>query len=1281
MQNKTIWITGILLVIATMFSIIALSSGTALSENSNLSLVDDSSRSIPNISNDGRYILLKAAQFNTEKVPSISSISTMGETSSSSEDYYIVQFRGYILEEWKQDVRNSGATIFHYIPNNAFIVRMDPSVKVEVNNLDCVQWIGPYYPSYRVDPSILSLSEDGGKLDIVVMLFDPVDNKRIINEINELGGDIVDNSGDIIRVRINKTNIPDVAALNGVYWIDSYAPLVLLNNNATIIMNITPSQNSFYLNGSEQIIGIADTGLDTGINDSSMHDDLEGRIKKIYSWNDSDASDGHGHGTHVAGSAIGNGSNSSGLYSGAAPGAQLVFQAIGDSAGNLYSVDLNDLFTQAYSDGVRIHSDSWGVNSSSKYGSYTERSQAVDDFMWNHPDMLIIFAAGNSRQYSTDESILPPATAKNCLSVGASENLRPPYLSADDPDEIASFSSKGPTDDGRIKPDVIAPGTWIASTRSSQAGTGNYWDIIDDDYAYMGGTSMSTPLTAGAAALVRQYYVENDQTSPSAALIKATLVNGAVDTGNSINDQGWGRINLNLSLFPSSPISIRYFDNKTGLNNESWYSEEYIVSGRPLKLSLVWTDYPASFPAANTLVNNLDLILESPNSTIYYGNGLPDSKNNVEQIYLEVPETGWYTITVNGISVPEGPQPFALVMSGAFGNDTIAPSSVRDLNGIPGETWINWSWINPDDPDFSHVELYLDGHPLVTTDSTFYNATGLIANTSYELGTRTVDNDNNINSSWVNLSISTTADNTAPSSVSDLTGIPGETSINWSWINPDDPDFSHVEVYLDGILNTTTNLTFYNATGLTTNVTYELSTRTVDSNGNINLSWVNDTATTLDLTAPSSVRDLNGIPGETWINWSWTNPDDPDFIHVEVYLNGILNTTTNSTFYNSTGLTANTSYELSTRTADTSDNINSSWVNLSVSTDSDTTAPSSIIGLTSTTGETWINWSWSTPSDSDFDHVELYLDNIFVMNASSTSYNTTGLVADTVYKLSTRTVDISGNINSSWVNLSVSTSTTKLDGSPSSSRSSSGGGGGGSGATGEAFENIAFKDVKTENIITGLAINYVFDDEQNPIRYINFSALKNSGRISTIIEVLKSRSSMVDTTVPGTVYSNLNIWVGKSGFATEDNIADPVIGFSVSKEWFSENGIDENSIVLFRYSEGKWNALNTGKIGEDVLYLYFEAETPGFSPFAIAAEVDDGPVNDVTVLTEEESGSINVSSTSTITETSVEKENVTESEEATGSGTNMLFIAILVIIVLVLLTILYVVLSKGYNAK
>jgi PGF-pre-PGF domain-containing protein len=115
-------------------------------------------------------------------------------------------------------------------------------------------------------------------------------------------------------------------------------------------------------------------------------------------------------------------------------------------------------------------------------------------------------------------------------------------------------------------------------------------------------------------------------------------------------------------------------------------------------------------------------------------------------------------------------------------------------------------------------------------------------------------------------------------------------------------------------------------------------------------------------------------------------------------------------------------------------------------------------------------------------------------------------------------------------------------------------------------------------------------------------SLKNSGKISTTIEVLKSTSGFAKSAAPGITYRNINIWVGKTGYATEGNIKDPVIGLRVSREWVLDNAIDPYTIRLNRYSGGSWEELVTEQTGSDESYLYFEAKTPGFSPFAITGK-------------------------------------------------------------------------------
>ncbi|AFV22659.1 hypothetical protein Mpsy_0448 [Methanolobus psychrophilus R15] len=166
--------------------------------------------------------------------------------------------------------------------------------------------------------------------------------------------------------------------------------------------------------------------------------------------------------------------------------------------------------------------------------------------------------------------------------------------------------------------------------------------------------------------------------------------------------------------------------------------------------------------------------------------------------------------------------------------------------------------------------------------------------------------------------------------------------------------------------------------------------------------------------------------------------------------------------------------------------------------------------------------------------------------------------------------------------------------------SGSGGGGGGSG-TAEDAENIYIREVKSINILSNTNVTYQFSEQENPIDYIAYHSLKNAGQITSSIEVLKNVSVTATNVPPGTVYKHANIWVGKHGYATEENIKGAVIGFKVPKEWMEINGFDASSIRMCRFNEGEWRELQTNIAGEDQEFVFFKAETPGFSPFAITA--------------------------------------------------------------------------------
>ena len=663
--------------------------------------------------------------------------------------YYIVQYDKPIEKSWKKTLKERGVDLFDYIQDFAFIIRMDPEKEHIIRGLPHVRWLGIYQPSYKISQNALNEMVDkklGLKDDEIPQVLlnisaFPNENIDVIKKrITEHGGSIKETTTTTwktkFRIDIRADKISDLSSISGVKWIETVPEWKLFNNVSTDILNVRSPRNDFGLYGVGQTVGIADTGLDQGsINPANLHDDFENgsgssRVTALIDRVGDGANDVRsGHGTHVAGSVLGNGKLSGSnpasnsfpptCFAGISPKANLVFQSIeNNSTGSLSGIpgDLNVLFGQAKNFGANLHTNSWGAPYPSMY---TSNSEEVDQFMWNNPGFLILFSAGNEGiDWNLDGiidlyNIGAPATAKNCLTVGASEGNRqsgagydslwgylwpydypvdPIYSDhvSDNPNGMAAFSSRGPVLDERYKPDIVAPGTNILSTRSSFA-SGSLWGWYNSNYVWSGGTSMSTPLTAGAAALMREYLIkEKGFSSPSAALIKAALLNSAKDitpgqygTGSyqeipdppvPNNVEGWGKLDLANGVYPSSPYEIFYFDVKGQDSLSTGEFDEYIINvddpSKPLKVNLVWTDYPGS-PAANGgLVNDLDLKVTDPSSNMHYpDHALPnpsnfDRVNNVVGLTLLNPETGMYAIRVTGYNVPSGPQPYALVVSG-----------------------------------------------------------------------------------------------------------------------------------------------------------------------------------------------------------------------------------------------------------------------------------------------------------------------------------------------------------------------------------------------------------------------------------------------------------------------------------------------------------------------------------------------------------------------------------------------------------------------------------------
>jgi serine protease AprX len=296
-------------------------------------------------------------------------------------------------------------------------------------------------------------------------------------------------------------------------------------------------------------------------------------------------------------------------------------------------------------------------------------------------------------------SVGAPATAKNCIAVGASENERPGFSGnggqaltygigwpsnfpvdplasdqvADRRDGMVGFSSRGPAANNRIRPDVVAPGTAVLSTKSRASTDTGWGPSTDPDYFYDGGTSMATPLVAGCAAVVRQCLIADGVSCPSAALVKAMLINGATPIagqytpsevgGPPDNNQGFGRVNLASTVGPrDAGCTVTYCDEATALvTGQSEQQTVTVVSGAVIKVTLVWTDL-----AGEALQNDLDLNVTTPDGQEHHGNmadGVTDfdRTSNAEQVWTTAACDGDVQIVVSSYRSVQ-PQSYALVV-------------------------------------------------------------------------------------------------------------------------------------------------------------------------------------------------------------------------------------------------------------------------------------------------------------------------------------------------------------------------------------------------------------------------------------------------------------------------------------------------------------------------------------------------------------------------------------------------------------------------------------------
>lgn len=661
-----------------------------------------------------------------------------------------------------------------YVPPRGYVLLLTQEQLERINAMDSVQTIFEVTPEYKVEPFLVWLEEKSEKnpdLNISIRLFDVAIEEAVMERLKGIAPAIEKMKTFDGSMRFageaRLSQIADIAQIGGVEWIEQRLEPMLFNDLAVLKprMNVESVWDYWGLRGEGEIVGHSDTGLDTG-DPASLHPDMRGRVTGSATWNGRDAwNDLHLHGTHTAGSIIGDGTLSSGKIKGVAPKAHLFHQSLGTATGSLeVPYDPAFLLDEAAQAGALVHSASWGMP---LYGLYSSFDEMFDSYVWGNQNFLPVVSAGNDGEdgnYTQDaknyldeygiaipdaitngvidsQSIDSPAQAKNSVAVGATESDRlsgsmswrtwgatwpGSYKNNPIKDDIvsigitdggvyhqgmAAFSSRGPTFCGRIKPDVTAPGCDVLSTRYT-VGNNYGWGLYSPNpryYNYYGGTSMSCPLVAGSAAIVREYMAKRiGIDDPTAALVRATLINGAVSitpgqygTGefrevpqdNPNNAEGWGQVNLGNSLYASRSGNIFHdrISNGALKTGDSYLIEVTVINtNAPLKTTLAWADYPTRPAAAYhfELVNDLDLFMEAPSGTNFWGNGIEggDRTNNVEKIVVENPELGTYRIEIIAANIMVSGSLPALVVTGGLGGmeQTIVPLLIEDTTPLAG---------------------------------------------------------------------------------------------------------------------------------------------------------------------------------------------------------------------------------------------------------------------------------------------------------------------------------------------------------------------------------------------------------------------------------------------------------------------------------------------------------------------------------------------------------------------------------------------------------------------
>jgi len=613
--------------------------------------------------------------------------------------HFLVQLRDIPDPATLDTLGKSGLRLQNYIPDRGWFASMEGAALTRLASAPEIRWIGVIEVADKVPANLLQghpltySVQPNGMLLLRMHYFDDVPEPTALAATEQHQGFVVgrDVLAHWLSIRLPASQVQALAAEDAVRWLSEAPPAPTpLNDSIRSRIRANDVQSPPYdLSGAGVIIGMWDCTLVWSHVDFLFPTRLTNWPGEHTACTGSDPTQNHA--THVAGILAGSGANSEaqgGLpnqWKGIAPGARIV-------AYDFYSPTL-EMPSAITTYGIDLSQNSWGypptpdVDCQLVYGNYDSSAHDYDNIVMGSAGKRIpvVFAAGNSQgACGTWNSITPPATAKNVIAVGMTDSQD---------DSLVSPSSIGPTDDGRIKPDVVAPGAHsdAGGIKSTQPG---------NTYGREYGTSMAAPAVSGMLALMLQQYrisTRSPSANPLPSTLKAMAIHGAVDLGNPGPDYrfGWGRVDARNSV--DLVRRIKYREDSVS-NGQVTRNLVPVLGCEPtLKATLVWDDPAGTNNALVAYVNDLDLTLISPNGTVYYpwqlDPGFPanpattgpsgDHRNNAEQVLVANPAAGNWTVVVTGTSVPVSTHQTYSLVSEAF---PTAPSlgSLSPANTQPG---------------------------------------------------------------------------------------------------------------------------------------------------------------------------------------------------------------------------------------------------------------------------------------------------------------------------------------------------------------------------------------------------------------------------------------------------------------------------------------------------------------------------------------------------------------------------------------------------------------------